>query len=142
METSDKNSAIFVLTGRGFDTILNEGGSQAWRINTKRASTFKYVVCIQNHNQNLFDPKQLTARHHAAFMVGKLKEVVDCDEVIKNSPYKRKLLVFSEYAKVDAPNQWPGNRNPVTYKRLEDLDIDIEGLEFKPMPFASDPTRK
>ena len=67
MGTIGKHRAIFVLTGRGIETILAEGGSQAWTIDSNRASDCEYVVCIQNHKQDYFDHKQLSAPHHTAF---------------------------------------------------------------------------
>jgi hypothetical protein len=36
MKAIDKHMAIFVLTGRGIETILAEGGSQAWAIDANR----------------------------------------------------------------------------------------------------------
>ena len=46
----------------------------------------------------------------------------------------RWLLTFSEYAEIDIPDVWPGNRNPVLYTDLESLNIDVNTLHFEPMP--------
>jgi hypothetical protein len=133
MKTIDKHMAIFVLTGRGIETMLAEGGSQAWTIDANRARDCEYVVCIQNHKQDYFDPKQLSAPHHTAFLVGKLACITaadpDCDD-----KGNRKKLVFSEFAEIDFPDSWPGNRNPVFYSALEDMNIDVAKLNFQPMP--------
>lgn len=133
METIDKHMAIFVLTGRGIETLLAEGGSQAWTLDANRARDCGYVVCIQNHKQDYFDPKQLSAPHHTAFLVGKLAAITaaDPDDDDKGT---RKKLVFSEYAEIDLADKWPGNRNPVFYGALEDMNIDVTALHFQPMP--------
>lgn len=131
METFAKKMAIFVLTGRGVETILAEGGSQAWTIDTNRAKDCEYVVCIQNHKQDHFDPKQLSALHHTAFLVGKLAGTVAPDP---NNGGNRKKLVFSEYAEIDLADKWPGYRNPVFYGNLEEFGIDVMTLQFQPMP--------
>lgn len=47
---------------------------------------------------------------------------------------KRWILVFSEYAEINIPEVWPGYRNPVFYTDLEALNINVDTLEFKPMP--------
>ena len=133
METIGKNRAIFVLTGRGIETILAEGGSQAWTIDSNRASDCKYVVCIQNHKQDYFDHKQLSAPHHTAFLVGKLAGLAAPDPG-NDDKGTRKKLVFSEYAEIDIADKWPGNRNPVFYGDLEEMGIDVTALDFQPMP--------
>jgi hypothetical protein len=133
METMHKHMAIFVLTGRGIETMLAEGGSQAWTIDANRARDCEYVVCIQNHKQDYFDPKQLSAPHHTAFLVGKLSGITTPDP--GNDPNgNRKKLAFSEYAEIDLADKWPGNRNPVFYGALEDMNIDLAALNFQPMP--------
>ena len=138
MDDLVKHSAIFVLTGRGIETMLAEGGSQAWTIDAKRARDCQYVVCVQNHHQDLFDPKQLSADHHTAFLVGRLARITPADP---GNGETRKKLEFSEYARIDRPNSWPGNRNPVFYGSLEDLGIDVDSLDFQPMP-AVDPAAR
>jgi hypothetical protein len=133
METIDKNMAIFVLTGRGTEKMLEEGGSQAWKIDANRAKKCKYVVCIQNHKQNIFDKEQLSAMHHTAFLVGKLIGTGEPDDP-KDKKEGRKKLLFGEYAEINLPDKWPGNQNPVFYGNLEEFSIDVTALNFKPMP--------
>lgn len=133
METISKHRAIYVLTGRGVETILEEGGSQAWVIDSNRAKDCEYVVCIQNHHQDIFDPKQLSAPHHTAFLVGKLSGIAAPDPG-NDDKGNRKKLVFSAFAEIDLANKWPGFRNPVFYGDLEDLGIDATTLNFQPMP--------
>jgi hypothetical protein len=133
METISKHRAIVVLTGRGIETMLAEGGSQAWVIDANRARDCEYVVCIQNHKQDNFDPKQLSAPHHTAFLVGKLSGIAASDPG-NDAKGNRKKLAFSAYAEIDLADKWPGFRNPVFYGDLEDFGIDATTLNFQPMP--------
>ena len=125
--------AVFVLTGRGIETMLAEGGSQAWTIDVNRAKDCEYVVCIQNHKQDYFDSKQLSAPHHTAFLVGKLAGTAAPDPG-NDDKGTRKKLVFSEYAEIDLADKWPGYRNPLFYGELEEFGIDVTALHFQPMP--------
>ena len=79
MITIAKHSAICVLTARGIERILAEGGSQAWVLDAKRARACEYVVCVQNC-RFADDWGQVSAPHHSAFVVGRLKEVVPSRE--------------------------------------------------------------
>lgn len=133
METKKKHSAICVLTARGINRILAEGGSQAWVLDAKRARTSEYVVCVQNHGF-ADDWGRVSAPHHSAFLVGRLKDVVASQE---EDSENRWILRFSEYAEVDVPDAWPGFRNPVLYTDLERFGIDVSTLKFQPMPEQS-----
>ena len=123
------SNAIFVLTSRGIRDTFFDGGSKAWVLNADRARQCKYVVCIQNVLNN--DCDHPSAPHHAAFLVGKLKEVIPHPVQIGA---KRWVLLFSEYAEIEIPNAWPGNQNPVFYGDIDHFGIDINNLKFKPMP--------
>ncbi|MEO8119772.1 MAG: hypothetical protein ABI606_10680, partial [Rhodoferax sp.] len=98
-----------------------------------RARDCEYVVCIQNHKQEHFDPKQLSSPHHTAFLIGKLGGITAAD-VGNDEKGTRKKLVFSHYAEIDVADKWPGNRNPVFYGALGDINIDVSSLNFQPMP--------
>ena len=114
-----------MLTARGKHQLLEEGGSQAWRLNPVNAGKHAYVVCVQNLNTSWGSPE---AKHHHAFMVGKISTIT---RSIEND--RRWILNFDAYADIDIPDQWDGNHNPVSYKRLEDLGIDVSKLDFKPL---------
>lgn len=130
METIEKRPAISVLTARGIERILAEGGSQAWVLDAKRARSCEYVVCVQNRGF-ADDWGQVSAPHHSAFIVGRLKEVAPSQE---EGSENRWILKFSEYAEVDVPDAWPGFRNPVLYTDLTGFGIDVSTLAFQPMP--------
>lgn len=130
METIGKTKAICVLTARGIEKILAEGGSQAWVLDAKRARKHEYVVCVQNRGFT-DDWGHVSAPHHTAFLVGRLKDVVRPQQ---KKDEDRWILTFSEYAEVDVPDAWPGFRNPVFYTDLESFGIDVNTLQFQPMP--------
>jgi hypothetical protein len=119
-------NAILVLTARGPEKILSEGGSQAWKLDADRAGKSEFLVCVQNrHNGDWGDA---TEPHSTAFLIGRITEIVPSPE----RP-KRWLIKIGEYAKITVPNIWKGWRYPVRYMSLEGLQIDPTTLEFKPM---------
>ncbi|MEQ9874918.1 hypothetical protein ABRP91_13840 [Pectobacterium brasiliense] len=61
-------------------------------------------------------------------MVGRISGVSRAPE-----SSKRWIINIDSYSEVDIPNQWDGNRNPVSYRSLEDIGIDVSKLEFKPV---------
>jgi hypothetical protein len=62
-------------------------------------------------------------------MVGRIRDVIPSPE----RP-DRFLVRFKQYARIDWPNAWGGNRNPVRYGTLEEFGItDPEALEWLPM---------
>lgn len=127
-----KNECVVVLTARGKTRILREGGSQSWRLNAHNAGNCPYLVCVQNQHQNWGEPE---APHHTAFLVGKISGISkslepQCDD--------RWIIHISEYADINIPNCWDGNRNPVSYRTLEELGIDITKLKFTKLDGAHD----
>ncbi len=119
---------LVVLTARGPDRILAEGGSQAWRLKPENARRLSFCVCVQNrHNGHWGGADQ---PHHHAFLVGRIRDVV-----ISPERADRYLIIFAEYARINAGDAWPGLRNPVKYGSLEDFGInDPEALHWQPMP--------
>lgn len=127
---SKETKAILVFTGRSPERIVKEGGSQAWALDPKRASECSYVICTQNSNadRDWADP---TEPHGTAFLIGKIKKVVRSKE--RQEP-NRFMIEISEYARLDIPRVWKGDRNPVRYITLEELKIDPAKLAFNEMP--------
>ncbi|QCO23157.1 hypothetical protein C9E88_016720 (plasmid) [Acinetobacter cumulans] len=119
-----KNQCVVVLTARGKSRILKEGGSQAWRLNAHHAGKCSYVVCVQNRNKSWGQPE---AKHHTAFLIGKISSISQSQE---EGSQGRWIINISEYADISIPNVWDGNRNPVAYRTLEELNIDLENLQF------------
>ena len=120
---------LSVLTARGVNRLLSEGGTQAWRLKPENVHKVQYCICVQNQRNGHWGGADQP--HHHAFMVGRIADVVASPE----GRADRYLVVFSEYARIDYPNAWPGLRNPVRYASLEEFGIDDpEVLEWHPMP--------
>ena len=122
--------AIVVFTAKSVERILAEGGSSAWRLRPRRARQCDYVVCTRNAHAFW---GQGTEDHHSAFLVGKVRDVVPCSPTPENneSPEHRYSIEFSEYARVNIPDVWKGDRNPIKYESIEELGIDPSTLSWE-----------
>ena len=118
------NNCVVVLTARGKTRILKEGGSQSWRLNAHNAGMCDYLVCVQNRKQSWGEPE---ADHHTAVLVGKISSISQSQEEDADG---RWIINISEYADISIPNMWDGNRNPVSYSSLEEMNIDLNELKF------------
>ena len=128
-------SAVVVMTARGPDRILNEGGSQAWVLNPVNARKHEYLVAVQNRHNGAWGGA--TEEHGTAFLIGRISDVVAVPEETSADGRPRYMIQISEYALIAEPIGWEG-RNPVRYKTLEDLGIDVEGVPFLPVPSIED----
>jgi hypothetical protein len=116
---------ISVLTYKSADTILATGGTQSWALDRTRAARCDYVLMCRNANTRATEGPE---PHGTAFMVGKVKDVVPSTET-----QGRWLILISEYARIDVPDQWSG-RNPVAYWKDSDYkEIDFKALAFEPV---------
>jgi len=127
------HESVFVFTGKSVERILQEGGTSSWRLDRNHARQCVYVVCTQNSQAEgeWADGKE---EHGFAFLIGKVKDVVP-------SPFMegRYLIRFHEYARVNVPDAWKGDRNPVKYEPIEKLGIDLSTLKWEPMPEPTTP---
>jgi len=130
------NEAAVVFTAKCIERILGEGGTSSWRLDRKHARRCKFAVCTRNANADWVEGPEA---HHSAFLVGKIRDVVPCSPTPENneSEQKRYLIQFSEFARVNIPNIWKGDRNPIKYASLEELGIDASTLRWEAMPPAS-----
>ena len=120
-----------VFTAKSIERILREGGTSSWRLDRNHARQCIYAICTRNaHNPDV----EGLESHKSAFLVGKVKDVVPAPDV-----HDRYLIQFSEYARVDIPDVWQGDRNPVKYATLEELGIDPSTLTWVPMPEPDSP---
>lgn len=119
------SDVISVLTYKSVETILATGGTQSWALDRRRAARCDYVVMCRNANtRDAEGPEE----HGAAFLVGKVKDVVPSTETPG-----RWLILISEYASVDFKDQWSG-RNPVAYWKDDDFpDINFKALDYQPV---------
>lgn len=131
-----------VFTARSIERILAEGGTSAWRLDPNRTSRCEYVVCTRNAHGH-WDQGEWgngSEAHHAAFVVGKIQNVVPSTVPPENgeSAKSRYLIQFNEFARVNIPNVWKGDRNPIKYMSPEKLGIDFSKLTWEPMPEPSE----
>jgi hypothetical protein len=128
------DDVICVLTYKSVDTVLRTGGTQSWTLDRARARSCKYVVLCRNARSNRVEGPE---KHGTAFMVGKIKDVVPSTD-----SDGRWLILMSEYALCDWPDEWEG-RNPVTYWKTVDFQYGQAGfdsLDFKPILKADSAT--
>lgn len=123
------SDVVAVLTYKSIETILAAGGTQSWALDRGRAARCDYVVMCRNANTRDTEGPEA---HGTAFLVGKVRDVVPSTET-----QGRWLILISEYAKVNFPDQWSG-RNPVGYWKDSDYpDIDFKALPFEPLRKAA-----
>lgn len=125
------HEAAVVFTAKSVERILREGGTSSWRLDRNHARRCVFAVCTRNANADWVEGSEA---HHSAFLMGKVREVVPAPD-----HGGRYLIQFSEYALVNIPDVWKGDRNPVKYAAIEDLGIDPSTLEWQPMPAAAEP---
>lgn len=122
-----------VFTAKSVERIVREGGTSSWRLDRNHARQCAFVVCTRNAYADWVEGPEA---HHSAFLVGKVRDVVPCSATPENdeSDKNRYLIQFSEFARVDVPGVWKGDRNPVRYMTVEELGIDLSSLKWEAMP--------
>jgi hypothetical protein len=95
-------------------------------------------VCTRNAHADWVEG---TENHRSAFLVGKVRDVVPCQPTPENkeTAKDRYLIRFSEFAHVNIPNTWKGDRNPIKYATIRDLGIDPSTLTWEAMPEPVNP---
>lgn len=122
---SETENAVVVFTAKSPETILREGGSQAWKLDPARARKCEWLVCTQNaHNyEDYADPSE---PHGSAFLVGRISRLTPATEV-----EGRWKIEVDEYVRISQSDVWAGDRNPVRYTNLAALGIDIDSTAFQ-----------
>ena len=118
------DNVVMVLTSKSLGTMFQEGGSGYWVAKKDRVRRCQYLVAVRH---GLSGWSQDDRPHDAAFLIGKVSGVTQGED-------NRIVINFSEYAEIDSPGAWPGNRNPVAYTSLDELKIDLATLTWKPFP--------
>lgn len=134
---------LVVFTAKTLDQMIELGGSQSWVLNEKSMRGVKYVVCTRNSDPAHDEECGVRMEsHNSAFLVGKVTGMTRVDH---RNGRDRFRVNFSHYALVSVADFRHGStRNPVTYSdvgQCKQNGIDIEALEFVPMPTpkAADP---
>jgi hypothetical protein len=125
---SMSSEAVVVFTGEPTERIIEEGGTSAWHLDPKRAGRCTYAICARNARTDWGETRD---EHRSAFLVGEVREVVPSRPATGK---KRFSIAFARYAEVHISEAWPRNQNPVAYRPLDDLGIDLSTLKWKPLP--------
>jgi hypothetical protein len=130
-----QGEATVVFTAKSIERILREGGTSSWRLDRNHARQCAYAVCTRNAHADWVEGSE---PHHSAFLVGRVLDVVTAKPSAENDKREKNrfLIRFSQFARVNIPDVWRGDRNPVSYRSLEELGINPAGLKWEEMPEA------
>ena len=130
---SATSEILVVFTGKSVETILNDGGTNWWRLDRNRARNCEFVLCTRNTKARWSEGPE---EHHSGFLVGRVSGVVPETD----SPDEDRFQIeFSEYAIVDVPDAWKGDRNPVKYAAaLEEFGVNPASLRWQSIPPRSE----
>lgn len=132
--------AIVVFTADSLDSILRQGGSGDWVVSAKKANSCKYIVCCRKPN---WSNRKEGIPDRAAFLIGRVAGLRQRAGSETPRDQMRYLIQMADYAKLEKPGIWKENvRNPVAYATLDELQIDLRGLKFIPMPEVDAGTAK
>jgi hypothetical protein len=110
---------VVVLTKRSEEEMLRIGGSGNWVANEERIKTCSYLIATWNGEEH-------EKPHGKAFLIGRGLSVVPSSEE------GRVIIRFQEFARLDH-GAWPGQRNPVAYMDLHEMNIDPSTLQWLPV---------
>ena len=120
---------VIIYARDPLEKVFEDGGSGNWSANAAKVASCTYVVLVKSETH---------ANDHipvgSAFLIGK---VIGTRESTERN---RLVIEFGEYAEIDLPGAWPGNRNPVTYSNIKALEdrypnFSIAQLTWHPFPF-------
>jgi hypothetical protein len=118
-----KPDTLMVFSGKSLQTMINEGGCGNWVLDKDRAVRRTYLVVVRNR----YAPwSEDDVPHGVAWFIGTISDVVP-------APGDRWLVKIDEYAQLDKQLGW-GSRNPITYTRLDQLEIDPAALAWTSFP--------
>ena len=125
---------IVVFTADTRDSILRRGGSGDWVVSAKKADSCKYIVCCRKPD---WSNRKEGIPGRAAFLIGRVAGLLERAGSENDRDQMRYLIQMADYVELEKPGIWKENvRNPVAYASLDELQIDLRGLKFKPMPVA------
>ena len=124
---------VMVYTSRQREQVFEDGGSGDWSANAAKVVSCTYIVLVKSDTYaNEFAKNDILVG--SAFLIGKVAGTREAQEG------RRLVITFSEYAEINLPGAWPGNRNPVAYLNIRDLeeryqDFSLAQLTWHPFPF-------
>jgi hypothetical protein len=126
---TSRSESLVVFTGKSVESILRDGGTNWWRVDRNRARSCEFVLCTRNTKAEWSEGHE---DHHSGFLVGRVSGVIP----ETNAPGEDRFQIqFSEYARVNIPDAWKGDRNPVKYvPSLEEYGVNLVELDWEPTP--------
>jgi hypothetical protein len=121
--------AVSVLTRKSKQHLFRDSGTGDWVADGGRVEKCDYVVCVRN-SHGMRSPED-EIPHATGFLIGRHLSVAPSGD-----DEDRIVIRFREFAEVNVPNCWSGNRNPVRYGPLEELlpGVDPDALQWQPFP--------
>ena len=121
-----KTKSIVVFTHRDVKFLINLKGSTSWVLNPAIARNCDYVICTANSKSELSKKEY---EHRSAFLIAKIKNVRQALNLPRDA--HRYMIEFDEYALINEADYWQKGRNPIHYQDTDDLNIDLDLLEWK-----------
>ncbi len=129
------SNTIMVFTSRPLEKVFEDGGSGNWSANASKVAGCQYVVLVKSDTfSSEFPANDIPLG--SAFLIGKVTGTKESGEV------KRLIIQFSEYAEINLPGAWTGNRNPVAYLDIEDLEKRYQDFSLAELTWHPFPTEK
>lgn len=125
---------VLVLTGNSVEQMFKVGGSGFWKANAQRMGKCRYLVATRNSRQGAARNRQ---KHGSAFLIGKISHVFhpETDENGGRVDNDRYVIALSQYCEINVPGIWTGGgSNPVHYADMDELEIDLRTVKWKPWP--------
>jgi hypothetical protein len=130
--SKDDSAAIFVFTSETRQNILDQAGSADWVLNPKNAARFEYLVCCRKPD---WRNRAEGIDYGTAFLVGRIAGLTKIEGSENGRKQPRYRIQISEYAEYDKASVWNKNlRNPVLYRTLKQMGVELRGLKFQPIP--------
>jgi hypothetical protein len=128
------HSGVVVFTGKSTGTLLAEGGSSCWVVDTARVRRCDYVICTWNTTSEMGEDEGVP--RGTAFLIGEISGTRPCRRAPKpgRAHLKGHVIEFSRYARLNIPNVWPGQRQPVMY--VDDVE-QLLGLKLAELKWRS-----
>lgn len=125
---------VIVFTSKPLETMIVEGGSGHWSANRKRLEGCSYLVATKSNTLREHFPSNTNIEQGAAFLIGRISNIANAPA----SESGRLVIQISEYAEVNIPEVWTGNRNPVAYTDAESFQrqhrINFSELTWQRFP--------
>lgn len=129
------SDTVMVFTSTPLEKVFEDGGSGNWSAKASRVASCQYVVLVKSDtSSNGFPTNDVPLG--SAFLIGKVTGTKESEEV------NRLIIQFSEYAEINLPGAWTGNRNPVAYLDIEDLEKKYQDFSLAELTWHPFPTEK